>query len=103
VPRQPPDGDFAAYVTRSVSYAPYPHQAKIVFHAPVEAVAGRIPAAAGVLEAIDEQTCLLHTGMTSLDMLAVYLALVGYDFEVREPAELRERVRVLGKRFGNAV
>jgi predicted DNA-binding transcriptional regulator YafY len=102
VPRQPPDGDFATYVTRSVSYAPYPHQAKIVFHAPVEAVAERIPAAAGVLEAIDGQKCLLHTGMNSLDMLAVYLALVGYEFEVREPAELIERLRQLAERFGRA-
>ena len=102
-PRQPPDGDFAAYVTRSVAYAPYPHQAKIVFYAPVESVAERIPAAAGVLEAIDAQSCLLHTGMNSLDMLAVYLSFVGYEFQVREPKELIERLQLLSDRFTRAV
>jgi hypothetical protein len=32
----------------------------------------------------------------------VYLALIGFDFEVREPPELVERVRVLADRFGRA-
>jgi predicted DNA-binding transcriptional regulator YafY len=101
-PRQPPDGDFAAYVARSVSYAPYPHQAKVVFHAPVEAIADRIPAAAGTLEALDDHSCVLHTGMNSLDTLAIYLALIGADFEVREPPELIERIRLLAQRFTRA-
>src|SRR6202046_2457912 len=35
-PRKPPDGDFAAYVSRSVAYAPYPHRAHVILHASVE-------------------------------------------------------------------
>jgi predicted DNA-binding transcriptional regulator YafY len=101
-PRQPPDGDYAAYVLRSVSYAPYPHQAKVALHASVEEAAERIPAAAGTLEAIDEHTCLLHTGTSSLDTLSVYLALTGFEFEVREPPELIERIRWLAGRFSRA-
>ncbi len=101
-PRQPPDGDFAAYVSKSVSYAPDKHQAKVVLHASVEAVSERIPPAAGTLEAIDHQTCVLHTGSSSLDSLSVYLALIGFEFEVREPPELVERVRLLGERFSRA-
>jgi predicted DNA-binding transcriptional regulator YafY len=101
-PRQPPDGDFAAYVSKSVSYAPDKHQAKVILHASVEAVSERIPPAAGTLEAIDDQTCMLHTGSSSLDSLSVYLALIGFEFEVREPPELVERVRLLAERFARA-
>lgn len=101
-PRQPPEGDFAAYVSRSVSYAPHPHQARIVLQASVEMAAERVPPAAGTLEAVDEHTCVLHTGATSLDTLSVYLALIGFDFEVREPPELVERIRWLAERFARA-
>jgi predicted DNA-binding transcriptional regulator YafY len=101
-PREPPDGDFATYVSRSVAYAPYPQQAKVKLHAPVEKAAERIPAAVGVLEAIDEHSCTLHTGASSLDMISVHLALVGFEFEVQEPPELIERVRMLAERFRRA-
>jgi len=102
-PRQAPDGDFAAYVARSVSYTPHPHQAKIILHASVERAADRIPPAAGTLEAMDDEKCLLHTGTSSLDTLSVYLALIGYDFEIVEPPELIERIRWLTLRFTRAI
>jgi predicted DNA-binding transcriptional regulator YafY len=101
-PRLPPDGDFAAYVSRSVSYAPQPHQAHIVLHASAEMAAERVPPGAGTLEAVDERTCILHTGSSSLDTLSVYLALIGFDFEVREPLELVDRIRWLAERFTRA-
>ncbi len=101
-PRQPPDGDYAAYVSRSVAFAPYPHQAKVKLYASVEMAAERIPAAVGLLEAIDEQTCMLHTGASSLDMLSVFMAMVGFEFEVHEPPELAERIRQLAGRFQRA-
>jgi predicted DNA-binding transcriptional regulator YafY len=101
-PRKPPEGDFAAYVTRSVGYAPYPHRAEIVLHASVAAAAQRVPTATGTLEAVDEHTCVLRTGASSLDMLAMYLAMFGFEFEVREPPELVERIRSLAERFTRA-
>jgi predicted DNA-binding transcriptional regulator YafY len=101
-PRQPPDGDFAAYVSKSVSYAPYAYRARVILHAPVEMVADRVPPTAGVLEAIDQRTCTLHTGANSLDMLAVFVALIGVDFEVREPPELVDQIRRLATRFSRA-
>jgi predicted DNA-binding transcriptional regulator YafY len=102
-PREPPEGDFAAYVSRSVTYTPWPYQARVLVHASVEAVAERLPVGAGTLEAISEVSCLLHTGAYSLDRLSFWLALIGYDFEVREPAELIERLRILAERFGRAI
>lgn len=101
-PRKPPDGGFAAYVSRSISYAPYVYRTRVTLHAPVEVVAARIPPTVGVLEAIDSNTCLLQTGAHSLDTLAVYLALIGVDFEVSEPAELVEQIRRLAERFSRA-
>ncbi|HMC61514.1 MAG TPA: WYL domain-containing protein, partial [Candidatus Solibacter sp.] len=70
--------------------------------APIESVAERVPAAVGILEAIDQRTCLLRTGACSLDALAVHLALLGFDFEVREPPELAARIRELAERFSRA-
>ena len=101
-PRAAPDGDFAAYVSRSVSTAGYDYQAVILVHAPLEKAAERIPAAAGKLEAVDEHTCLLRTGATSLEMLSMYLAWTGFEFEVREPPELIERMRAVADRFRRA-
>jgi predicted DNA-binding transcriptional regulator YafY len=101
-PRQPPDGDFAAYVSRSVAFTLYPYQATIRLHASVENVAERLPPGAGALEAVDDVTCMLHTGAFSLDTLSVYLALIGFDFEVVGPLELIDRVRSLAERFGRA-
>jgi predicted DNA-binding transcriptional regulator YafY len=103
VPRDPPDGDFAAYVSRSVAYAPYPYRATVTVHAAAATVAERIPPAVGIIEAIDESTCMLKLGAVSLDSLSVYLALIGFDFEVHDPPELIERVRFLAQRFRKAV
>lgn len=101
-PRRPPAGGFAAYVSKSVGYDPYPVQACVKLRAPAAAVASRIPPAVGTVEEIDEQTSILRTGGCSLDTLSVYLALIGFDFEVQEPPELLERVRQLAERFGKA-
>jgi predicted DNA-binding transcriptional regulator YafY len=101
-PREPPDGDFAAYVSRSVAYAAYPHRARITLHASVEMAADRVPPGAGTLEALDERTCELRMGATSLDHLSFFLALIGLDFEVREPPELVDRIQGLAERFTRA-
>jgi len=102
LPRPAPEGGFAAYVSKSVGYDPYPVQARVTLHAPAALVAERIPAAVGLVEAIDENTCSLRTGGFSLDTLSVYLALIGFEFEVHEPPELVERVRLLAGRFSQA-
>ena len=101
-PRQLPSDDVAAYVSHSISSAPYRYQARILFHAPVAAVARRSSPAAGRLEAVDQHTCVLHTGSDSLDELAVYVALKGFDFQVLDPPELVPVLRSLSDRFRQA-
>jgi hypothetical protein len=103
MPRKPPDGDFAAYVARSVTSAPYKYQVKVVLHASAEEVSGRIPPNVAIIEPIDSRTCLLASGGSSLEGMAIYLALIGFEFEVREPPELVERVRSLAAQFARAV
>jgi len=75
----------------------------MTLHVSKEIAAERLPPGAGTLEPIDEQRCLLHTGACSLDTLSVYLGLMGFDFEVREPPELVERLRTLSARYARAL
>jgi len=102
-PRQAPDFNLADYLTRGVSIAPYRYQAQITLHAPAEAAAERIPPTVGVIEAIDPDTCLLHTGSNSLDELAIYVALFGFRFRIHEPPELIAHIRDVVTRLTDAV
>jgi predicted DNA-binding transcriptional regulator YafY len=101
-PRKPPEGDFAAYVSKSLSEVPYPYRARATLYAPVDVLAKRIPPSAGVLEAIDERSCLLHTGSHSLEGITIHLSLLGVDFQVHEPPELIAYIRALTERLGRA-
>jgi len=101
-PRPPPSDDVAAYVSDSISSAPYRYQARILMHASLEAVAQRSSPAAGRLEAVDQATCILHTGSNSLDELALYVAVKGFDFEVLHPPELIPVLRGLSDRLRDA-
>jgi predicted DNA-binding transcriptional regulator YafY len=98
-PRQPPDADLAAYVSRAVSTAAYQVQARVIFYAPLEAVREHISPSAGFLESIDSQRCRLTTGANSLDSLAFWISIVGVDFEVEDPPALRERIAALAARL----
>ena len=101
-PRAPPDADLAAYVARGVSAARDRFQARVILHAPVDEIARRVTHATGTLEPIDDHSCVLRTGADWLDGLAIYIASIGVEFEIAEPPELIERVRLLGLRFAEA-
>ncbi|MFG1840659.1 helix-turn-helix transcriptional regulator [Micromonospora sp. NPDC049175] len=101
-PREPPGGDAVAHVLRGVGSAAWPHPARVRLHASADQVAQRIPTTAGLLEAIDERTCLLHTGGESLSNLAAFLSTIEVDFDVLDPPELRAVVRAVAARFGRA-
>ena len=101
-PRALPADDVAAYVSQAISSAPYRYQARILFRAPAAAVAPRTSPAAGRLEAVDEHTCVLHTGSNSLDELALYVALKGFDFQVLDPPELVPVLDALSGRLRRA-
>ena len=101
-PRDPPGGDAAAYVSRSVSSAPYRYQARIRLHLPAQAAAERLPPTVGHLQADGEHACILHTGAESPDMLAIYVAIIGAEFEILDPPDLAEHILALAGRLTRA-
>jgi predicted DNA-binding transcriptional regulator YafY len=102
-PRELPEGgDLAAYVSRRVSAAAWRYHARVRVHAPAEQIRRQLPAAVGVVEAVDQGTCLLHTGADTLQTLAVYLGLLGADFQVGGPPELVVYLRDLADRYHQA-
>jgi predicted DNA-binding transcriptional regulator YafY len=102
-PRQPPEGDFAAYVAKSITQVPYPFRARVTLHAPLDDIAKRVPPSAGVLEAIDHRSCMLQTGSHSLEGITIHLSLLGVGFEVHEPPELIAYIRELTARLSKAI
>jgi predicted DNA-binding transcriptional regulator YafY len=102
-PRQPPEGDYVAFVSKSVAYVPYPYRARITLREPVETIAQRIPPSVGMLEGLDERSCTLHTGAHSLESITIHLSLLGVDFQVHEPPELIEYIRRLVDRLRQAI
>jgi hypothetical protein len=59
--------------------------------------------AVGVVNAIDDYSCMLATGADRVETVAVYLGLLDVDFEVTEPPELVVKLRVLSDRYRRAV
>lgn len=98
----PADGDVAAFVSRGVSSAAWRHRAEVTVHASARQVAERINPAVGVVEAIDDHRCRLLTGADSLEVLATHLGLLGVDFEVSEPPELVQHLRILADRYARS-
>jgi predicted DNA-binding transcriptional regulator YafY len=101
-PRELPEADVAAYVSRRASAARWRYWARVTVHAPAETVAERISPAVGTVEAVDERTCVLDTGADRVETLAVYLGLLGLDFTVSDPPELVALVAELAVRYRRA-
>jgi predicted DNA-binding transcriptional regulator YafY len=102
VPREPPD-DAADHIMRGVSKAGWRYRARITVHAPAERVTERINAAVGTVEPVDARTCVLNTGADALETMAVYIGLLGVDFTIDDPPELRAIVGELSERYRRAV
>lgn len=99
----PNDGDLREYVSQSVAVGTYGHQARLLLHAPLQRARECISPTAGVLEPVDENHCRLTTGAHSLDSLAVFILLMGVDFDVEEPKELLEHLRQVRGRIDHAL
>ncbi|MFE5820055.1 helix-turn-helix transcriptional regulator [Streptomyces sp. NPDC056479] len=102
-PRTPPAEDLAAYVSRGVSTRAYAAQAVIRLLVPLEVAAGSVSPSAGQLEAEGPGSCLLRTGAGSLDVMVIHVMLMGFEFEVLEPAELMEAIRTAHGRLARSL
>jgi len=102
--KQPlPGEDYTAFVLREVAFSGWTVHARIAVDAPAEQVVARINPAVGVVETVDDEHCVLVTGADSVEMIAVYIGLLGLPFHVTAPPELVEQVRAVGERYREAV
>ncbi|WP_433758828.1 helix-turn-helix transcriptional regulator [Nocardia sp. CA-135398] len=102
-PHEPPETDLAHYITSGTTTSPYRYAARVTLYVPAQVAAERIAPTVGVIEAIDDRTCLLRTGSNSLDELAVYIAVFGFACRIHEPPELIAHVRELTNRLTAAI
>jgi len=99
-PRDHPDP--VTYVQRSISRAAYAFDARVRLRAPADQVRERVPQWVGQVIEDGPGACVLEAGGHDLWALAVHVGMLGYDFEVLEPPELREYVAVAAARFAAA-
>ena len=102
-PRPLPASDLAEWVSRRVAIAGWLYRARVTVFAPAAIVSERIGPYVGTVTAVADETCLLDTGSDSLETMAVYLGMLGYDFRVESPPELADHVRALAERYRRAL
>ncbi|MEV0680129.1 YafY family protein [Actinosynnema sp. NPDC050436] len=103
-PRQPPFGDVATYLAHQLSARTWPCQATVALHGSAEAVADRVWPGMGVVEAVDDHSCLLHLGADSPAALVWMITSVDADFTlVSGPPELTEALRAQADRCLHAI
>jgi len=98
-----PADDYTAFVLRDVASTGWKAHARITILAPAEAVLARINPTVGVVESIDDGRCVLVTGADSLETIAVYIGMLGLDFEVTEPPALVAHLSTVGERYLRAI
>ena len=104
VPRDPPGGDFAAYLSHRLSSQTWPCRATVVLHESAEAAAERVWPGTGVVEAVDDRSCLLHVGADTPSTLVWMITSVDVDFTlVSGPPELTDALRAQAARCLRAI
>ena len=98
-----PGGDYSDFVLREVAFGGWNVHVRIAVDAPADEVLSRINPTVGVVESIDDDTCVLVTGADSIEVVAVYIGMLGLDFHVSEPAELVGHLQRLGERYLRSV
>jgi predicted DNA-binding transcriptional regulator YafY len=96
-PRTPPAKDAAEYVRRSIREAPHTYEARVTLRAAAADMERRTYG--GTITPIDSDSCEYRTGDDDLHWLAVRIAMLGVDFELHEPPELADHLRMLGARL----
>ena len=95
--------DYTSFVLREVAFSGWAVHARIAVDAPAEEVLARINPTVGVVETVDADHCVLVTGGDSVEIIAVYIGMLGLDFHVTEPPDLVDAVATVGERYRRAV
>lgn len=97
-----PEEDFTTFVLREVAFAGWAVHARVLVDAPAAEVLARINPTVGVVEAVDDGHSVLVTGGDSVEVVAVWIGMLGLDFHVEEPPDLVEALRVQARRYAAA-
>ena len=101
--RQPPGGDPAEFVAAGISAAPQRYEARVTVRMSAAELRRWVPERWGTVKPIDEHSCEYRTGDYDLGWLTMRIAMIGAEYEVHEPPELVEELRLLAGRVGRAV
>ena len=101
-PVELPGGDYTAFAMRSIAESGWKVHARLRVAAPADAVLARIHHAVGVVEAVSDSESILVTGADSLDTIAAYIGMLGMDFTVESPDELRALLLTYSERYARA-
>ena len=99
-PREHPDP--AEYVQNSITRAPYSNHAQVRVKAALDEVSTKFDSRWVTLTAIDDSTTLLEASADSLEHVAFYCVLAGFDCEFVQPPELATVAAELGQRLQRA-
>ncbi|MGW0767883.1 helix-turn-helix transcriptional regulator [Streptomyces sp. NPDC002676] len=102
-PREAPAEDLAAYVSQGVSTRAYATHSTVRLLVPLHEAAERISPSAGTLEADGTDACILRSGAANLEVMVIHVMMLGFPFEVLEPAELTETIRTVRDRLDAAL
>jgi predicted DNA-binding transcriptional regulator YafY len=102
-PRAAPAGDLRAYVSGALAGVHQGDQARVVLHRSREVMARTIPPSAATLEAIDDSRCLLLCSAGHLDSLVYWLMALDVEFDVLEPPQLKQRLRLASERVARSL
>lgn len=94
----PSDPEVAERVAHDVSDSAWHFRAKIVVHASARYVRDTVRIPVDV-EPLSADRCVFVPGADDPEMLAIYLGLLGVDFEIVDSPELVRAVRALGERY----
>ncbi len=95
---RPANFDAVAHLTFSIATLPRSITAEIVLHTTLQDALERLGGSMGLFEPVEEGV-LLRAQVDELDWLARQLARQPFDFSIRQPAELRDALRVLSQRL----
>lgn len=97
-----PEDEYTSFVLREVASAGWAVHARVVVDASAGEVLARINPTVGVVEPLDDHRCVLVTGGDSVEVVAVWIGMLGLDFHVTEPPALVEALRVQARRYAAA-
>ena len=98
-----PGEDYTGFVLREVAFSGWNVHVRILVDAPADEVLRRINPTVGVVESVDDGHSVLVTGGDSVEVVAVWIGMLGLDFHVTEPPELLDHLRTVSDRYARAV